>query len=108
MLIRSPYLNPQTSCGYAPDKKPEVTTEVWCSHTNVVGLIFRKSLIVNGKLEISTAPTKAKWRKQLIHRHLSKTKSIDRRSRSRESDGKTVRRWMVFGVEKGREVGRRG
>src|SRR6218665_1275922 len=55
----------------------------------------------NRKLDIYTAPTKA--RNQLIHRRLSKTKSIGSGS---DPERQTVRRlwWMVFGVETGREV----
>ena len=42
----------------------------------------------NHKLQISTTPTKAN---QLIHRCLTKTKSIDRGSRSRKPGRQTVR-----------------
>jgi len=51
-------------------------------------------------------PQKRSHGNQLIHRRLTRRKSIGRRKRSRESDRQTVRRlwWMVFGVEMGREA----
>ena len=62
------------------------------------------------KLEISAAPTKAKSQEPTYLQVLNQNK-IDRQGvKSRKSGRQTVRRlwWMVFGVETGREVGRRG
>jgi len=49
----------------------------------------------NHKLQISTTPTKAN---QLIHRCLTKTKSIDRGSRSRKP-GRQADSKMLFRVD---------
>ena len=66
----------------------------------------------NRKLEISTAPTKAKSREPVYSQALIQNKINRQRVRSRESDRQsTIARrlwWMVFGVKTGREVGRRG
>ena len=64
----------------------------------------------NRKLDISRAPTKAKSRESAYSQALVQTKSIGSGS-DPESQAcrQTVRwlRWKVFGVETGREVGRR-
>src|SRR6218665_114500 len=64
----------------------------------------------NRKIKITTAPTKAKPRELAYLQALIQNKIDRQRVRSRESGGQTVRRlWrMMFGVETGREVGRRG
>lgn len=63
------------------------------------------------KLEISSVPPKAKSRDQLIHRHLTQTKSIyaDPQSKA-ERQIVRLRRlwWLVFGVEAACGVGGRG
>jgi len=63
----------------------------------------------NRKLDISTAPTKARSWEPAYSQALIQNKIDKQRVRSRESGRQTVR-WlwrMVFGVEMGREVGRR-
>ena len=64
----------------------------------------------NRKLDISTAPTKARSREPAYSQALIQNKIDRQRVRSRELGRQTVRRlwWMVFGVETGREVGGRG
>src|SRR6218665_2287640 len=64
----------------------------------------------NSKLEISTAPTKAKSREPAYSQALVQNKIDRQRVRSRESGRQTIRRlwWMVFGGETGWELGRRG
>ena len=64
----------------------------------------------NRKLQISTAPTKAKSWEPAYSQALIQNKINRQWVRSRESGRQTVRRlwWMVFGFETGREVGRRG
>src|SRR5688572_24059298 len=54
-------------------------------------------------------PQKRSRGNQLIHRRLTKTESIGRGSKSRESGRQTVRRlrWMMLRVEMAREVRRR-
>jgi len=63
----------------------------------------------NRKLDISTAPTKARSREPACSQALVQNKIDRQRVRSRESGRQTARRlwWMVFGVETGREVWRR-
>src|SRR6218665_1125946 len=63
----------------------------------------------NCKLEISTGPTKRSRGNQLIHRHLSKIKSLGSGSVPESQAGRQkVRRlwWVVLGVETGKLVGR--
>ena len=64
----------------------------------------------NRNLEISTAPAKAKLWEPAYSWALIQNKIDRQRVRFRESGRQTVRRlrWMVFGVEMRREVGRRG
>src|SRR6218665_2724748 len=64
----------------------------------------------NRKPVISTAPTKARSREPAYSQALIQNKIDRQRVRSRESGRQTVRRlwWVVFGVETGREAGRRG
>ena len=78
-----------------------------CKHLTVyinvcVYISYRK----NRKLDICTAPTKARSRDPAYSQILTQNK-IDRQGvRSRESGRQTLRRlwWMVFGIETGREV----
>ena len=77
---------------------------MWC-HISQQPLPCRQIVIVNSWF--LERPQKRSRRNQLIHRHLTKTKSIGSgRDPDRESDRQTVRRlwWMVFGVETRREV----
>ena len=64
----------------------------------------------NRKLDISTAPTKARLREPAYSQAPIQNKIDRQRVKSRESGRQTVRRlwWMVFGVETGREVVGRG
>ena len=62
----------------------------------------------NRKLEISTAPTKAKSQEPAYLQALIQNKIVRQRVRSRDSSRQTVR-WLwclVFRIEMGREVGR--
>jgi len=65
----------------------------------------------NRKLEISTAPTKAKSREPAYSQALIQNKIGRQRVRSRDSGrqagSQTAIGWMVFGVETGMEAGRR-
>jgi len=75
-------------------------------HINVAPSLI--IVIVNSRF--LQCPQKRSHGNQLIHRHLSKEKSIGSGSDPESQAGRhTVRRlwWMVFGVETGREVGRR-
>ena len=58
----------------------------------------------NRKLNISTAPTKARSREPAYSQALIQNKIDRQRVRPRESGRQTVRRlwWMLFGVETGR------
>src|SRR6218665_652377 len=71
--------------------------------------VFNYNRNPNRKLDISTAPTKARSREPAYSQALIQNKIDRQRVRSRESDRQTVRRlWgMMFGVETGREVGRK-
>src|SRR6218665_2930873 len=60
----------------------------------------------NRKLEISTAPTKAKLREPAHSQALFQNKIDRQRVKSRESARRLW--WMVFVVETGRKAGRRG
>jgi len=66
----------------------------------------------NSKLDVNTAPTKARSREPAYSQALIQTKIDRQRVRSRESGRQPVRQlhvwWMVFGIEMEREVGGRG
>ena len=64
-------------------------------------------LLLYRNLKISTAPIKARLREPTYSQALNQNKIDMQWVRSRESAGRQLW-WMVFGVETGREVGRRG
>ena len=73
--------------------------------------IFLEKSSLYCNLQISTVPQKQSHGNQLIHRCLTRTKSIGRGQDPESQAGKQTVRWlwrMVFGVEMGREVWRRG
>src|SRR6218665_167637 len=82
----------------------------------VSGVNYRNSLqaeviivivIVNSRF--LQRPQKRSRGNQLVHRRLSKTKSIGSGADPESQAGrKADRQWMLFGVKTGREVGRRG
>jgi len=68
---------------------------------------FNSMLIVIVNSRFPERPQRRSGGNHLIHRRLSKTKSISSRS---DPESQASRRlwWMVFVVEMGRQIGRRG
>src|SRR6218665_1916207 len=83
-------------------------SSAFVSHLKNLKLLKSVNRNRNRKLQISTASTKAKSRESAYSQALIRNKIDRQQVRSRESGRQTVRRWMVFGVDTGREVGRKG